>query len=80
MEIALADDGNYRVLYWMFGRDHQKFDIEPNKEALAARVDKELGKLAGAMIREALRLAEERRAKRGETASEQPECTGASPI
>jgi hypothetical protein len=81
IEIAKSNKGTYRVLYSGFGRDHQKFDIEPNETSLLARVDKEMGKLAGEMIREGLRISAAR-SERSERAAapEVPGSTGACPL
>jgi hypothetical protein len=56
VEIAFEQRGKYRLLYWMFPYQHQKFDIEPNQESMLARVEKELGHVARMMAEEALRL------------------------
>lgn len=58
-EIAVNQFGKYRLLYWMFPRGHALFDVEQNEVALLARVEKELGKLARAMVEEALRVHRE---------------------
>jgi hypothetical protein len=86
MEIAFEQRGKYRVLYWMFPKGHQAFDVEPNKESLLARVEKELGHVARMMVEEALRLravapgAAELMRSGTAHASEALDGTGACPI
>jgi len=76
IEVAKSNRGTYRILYMGFGRDHQKFDIEPNEVSLAARVDKEMGKLAGMMIREGLRICASKSERSERDAP--PESTGST--